>query len=511
MPAHSALADPTHAVFGPELAKNLALLGRALRLPRNRDVVTRNFVAAGAEAALLFVDGLVSRDALQQHVLRPCMERTEALGAPPQDALSELARQTLTASDAQQVTDADEAIVGLLAGKGLLLMDGCPAALLIDARAPARRGVDKPVNESVVLGPQEGFVENLRTNLALVRSGMRSPRLVTETVALGQGAPTQCAVLYLDGVAQADVVAEVLRRVRGVAMDYVPGAGQLEQLIEDHPWALFPQICATERPDRACSFLVEGQVLVFVDGSPTALGMPATLQHLIHTADDTYMRWQYGSFLRLIRTLGMYVAMWLPGAYLALVQHHQQAFPPVLLVSVYEAQSRMPMPLVTEALLMLLAFHLINEAGLRVPGSLGSSLGVISALILGQAAVAADLVSPLMIIVAAMAGLGSFVVPDYSMSLAIKLRQILYLLVANWMGAYGMLMLFLVLHTRLCMMTSMGVPFMGPISPARPHNPDLLLRLPLWLQKRRAFFADARHMARTRGAVRRWRVKGGRP
>lgn len=503
------IADPTNAQFVASLEANLGVIRHALRIPKNRDVVIRNFMTGELPAALVFIEGLTSRDVLERHVLEPCL-RLHEIDCPPSEIIDFLSKQVISIYDTQSVTDVDKAIEGLMSGKGLLLCDGCADGLLLEARGFARRGVDKPINESVVLGPQEGFVENLRTNLSLVRVCVHSPRLVTEMIPLGQGIPTQCAVMYLDGIAEESTVQEVLRRIQLVAMDYVPVAGQLEQLIEDHPLALFPQICSTERPDRASSFLLEGQVLVFVDGSPVAMAMPITVSHLLHTSDDTYMRWQFGTFLRLLRTCSMYASLLIPGLYLALIKHHTQAVPTVLLASIYEAQARMPMPLVLEALLMLLAFHLINEAGTRVPGSMGSSLGVLSALILGQAAVSADLVSPLMIIVIAIAGLGTFAIPDYSLSLAVKLRQILYLLVADVAGVYGMLLLYLYLGARLTTMTSFGVPFLAPRSPFRAHNLDLFARFPLWMQRRRSFFANASQSQRTQGPVRRWQRGGPR-
>ncbi len=503
---HSApdIAEKVNARVVASLQDNLTLIRSTLRMPRNRDCVVREFVVAGERAALLYIDGLTNRAALEMHVLEPCMRWSETARETPPDLITYLAERVLSIYDLRTSSDMDECIHNLLNHKALMLVNGCDSALMLESRWMQRRTVDRPINESVVLGAQEGFVENLRANLALVRAGVHSPRLVTEMLDLGKGIPTQCAVMYLDGVAEETVVQEVLRRIRGVAMDYVPGVGHLEQLIEDHPFSIYPQICSTERSDRACSFLLEGQVLVFVDGSPLALAMPVTLLHIMHTPDDTSMRWQFGTFLRLIRTAGMYAAMFMPGIYLALVVHHHQAIPSVFLSSLYEAQARMPLPLVVEALVMIVSFHLINEASTRVPGTLGSSLGVVSALILGQAAVTADLASPFMIIVVAVSGLGMFAVPDFALGMGLKIRQLLYVLVANFWGLYGMILLYLLLQTNLGMLHSFGVPYYAPISPPRPHNPDLLVRYPLWKQRLRGFYAQAGQRVRAWGRVRSW-------
>ncbi len=504
------LADITNAKIVASLQDNLTLLREVLRAPRNKDCIVREFRIGGERAALVYIDGLANRETLERHVLEPCM-RMDRSDLP--DKLSEridyLKERVISIYDVKSTEEIDECVQSVLFGKALLLLDGSDSGVLLEARSVFRRGVEKAINETVVLGPQEGFVENLRTNLALLRSGMRSPRLVTEMLSLGTGIPTNCAVMYLDGVAEDKIVQEVLRRIRGVQIDHVADAGQLEQLIEDHPYAILPQICSTERPDRACSFLLEGQVLVLVDGSPLALAMPISILHLSHTPDDTFMRWQAGTFLRTIRLIGMYVGVWLPAVYIALVIHHQHAIPTVLLSSVYDAQARMPLPIAIEALTLLSAFHLINEASVRVPGSMGSSLGVVSALILGQAAVTADLVSPLMLIMIAVAGVGTFAVPDYTLNTSIKVRQVVFLLVSNYFGLYGVLLLYLVYSNELCMMTSMGAPFMAPLAPLRPHNADLRGRMPIWMQRSRGAFVNPRFAWRAQGRIRAWEQEKG--
>ncbi len=203
--------------------------------------------------------------------------------------------------------------------------------------------------------------------------------------------------------------------------------GEIEQLIEDHPMALIPQCVSTERPDRAASFLAEGQIVVLTDGSPLALGAPSTFWHQLHTSDDASMRWQYGTFLRVVRLIGMLIHLFLPGAYIAVIRFHTELISPILLASVYETSSRVPTPIFLDALLMTLAFDLISEAGLRAPGAMGNALGIVSGLILGQSAVSADIVSPLLLIVVAASGLRGSAIPNYALSVGIKSIQLLFL------------------------------------------------------------------------------------
>ena len=217
--------------------------------------------------------------------------------------------------------------------------------------------------------------------------------------------------------------------------------------------------------------------------------LPATVFHQLHTPDDASMRWQYGTFLRLVRLIGMLIHIFLPGLYLAVLRFHQELLSPMLLTSVYETSARVPIPVYLEALLMTLAFDLINEAGLRAPGAMGNALGIVSGLILGQSAVSADIVSPLLLIVVAASGLGGFCVPDYALSIGLKIVQLMFLTAGAMGGLYAMCLLLVCLLCALCAMRSVGSPLTAPLTPGRRANPDILLRLPMKYQKARAFFA----------------------
>ena len=293
----------------------------------------------------------------------------------------------------------------------------------------------------------------------------------------------------LSGTADEAMLARVRRRLAACQSDFALSAGEIGQIIEDHPMALIPQCVATERPDRAASFLAEGQIVVLTDGSPLALGAPSTLWHQLHTPDDASMRWQYGTFLRIVRFTGMLIHLFLPGAYIAVLRFHTELISPILLASVYETSSRVPAPIFLEALLMTLAFDLVSEAGLRAPGAMGNALGIVSGLILGQSAVVADIVSPLLLIVVAASGLGGFCIPNYALSVGMKIIQLLFLTAGALGGLYLMALLGLALLCAACAMRSVGSPLTAPLTPRRPGNPDLLIRFPLWRQKARAFFA----------------------
>lgn len=272
--------------------------------------------------------------------------------------------------------------------------------------------------------------------------------------------------------------------------------------MEDAPFSLLPQCLLTERPDRAVSMLLEGQIVLLLDGSPQALVLPISMMHLLHTPDDTSSRWLYGTFMRLIRLLGLFCALLLPALFVAFVTFHPQALPAALLTSILESQAEVPLSVPLEMLLMLVMFNLVGEASTRVSSLTGSTLGTVSGLILGQAAVEAKLVHPLLIIVVAVASLGSYAVPDYSLGLAVRIGQLLFLGVGSIFGVYGIVLFMTALCVYLCSLESLGAPFAAPIAPPRRHNPDLLTRWPIWYQKSQTWLGRAKK--KTADSTRRW-------
>ncbi len=239
-----------------------------------------------------------------------------------------------------------------------------------------------------------------------------------------------------------------------------------------------------------------------MDGSPRALVAPISLWHLFHAPDDSYMRWQYGSFMRVIRMVGAVVALLLPALFVSVVMFHPIALPMSLLTNIIQSRSVISISLFTEALLMLTVFDLINEAGTRIPGLLGSSFGLVSALILGTAAVDAGMVSPLLLIVVALSGLGSYALPDYSLSFAFRMGQMLLLIAGGLMGLPGVCLIAVALIMRVAGMTSLGHPYLAPSTPKRAHNPDLVIRAPVYRQRLRGYLANPFRMKRAKGRMR---------
>ena len=485
------------------LEYNLSVLREKLRASLNTDIVTRRFEVSGFTCAMLFFDGMVNADVINQFVLQPVLN-AEPFDGDPAGRIFWMTNTVLSVSSLCTAEELDDAIDAVLVGDLALLVDGCDTMILIDVKGFQKRSVEKPVNETVIVGPHEAFVENLKVNMTMLRRIIRSPRLISEQVKVGNGIVTNCAIAYLDGVVNEQILGELRRRIQNVNLDIVISAGELEQLIEDAPFSLLPQVIQTERPDRAASFIISGMAIVMVEGSPLVFGMPATLMQLLQTPDLISMRFPYGVFKRMIIIIGVFVASLLPALYLSIAQFHNDMLPLAIMTSIYETESKIAIPLVYELIFLGIGFDLILEAGSRMPGVLASGLGAISALVIGQAVVAAELVSPLMIVIVAIAGLGTLILPEYSMSIAIRIFQMLMLFVAAVGGLFGVFLAILLLSLELVTTTSLGVPIMWSYAPERMHNPDNLTRYPLWQQRIRAYFSNPAQLFRARGRIRAW-------
>ena len=475
------------------------LLRDAMHIPLSEDAVTREFTLMGARAAIFYVDGLSSGLMIQEYILLPCLRAT---GGPP--SRDHLLAHLLPVGSVSPTMYLEAALTRIYAGDAALLVEGIDGALIADVKGFVKRGVHPPATETVVLGPQEAFTESLRDNIVLLRRIMRTPDLISEPLSVGDRIPSRVCLLYLQGVAQEENMAELRRRLNGCRVDYISSLGMLEQLLEDAPYALVPQFVTTERPDRAASFLLSGQVLIGLENAPQLMAAPMSLLQLFHAPDDSALRLPYGLFLRVLRLLGVTLSLLTPALFVALTGYHTAGLPLTLLTSVQEAQSQVPIAIFPATFSMLLVFSLINEASTRVPAVMGGSLGVVSALILGQAVAEADLVSPLLIVLVALSGLGSFVLPDYALSMALRIAQLLLVLSAGVGGYFGMVLCLFLFILRLAGQTSLGSPICAPAAPLRPRNPDQILRYPVWRQRLRGYAANPAHMLRTRGPMRAW-------
>jgi spore germination protein KA len=390
-----------------------------------------------------------------------------------------------------------------------VFIDTCAQSILVDAKGWERRSVDRPEIEQVIHGPMEAFNETLLTNVTLIRKALRNENLVTELLEVGAGSRTSVALMYMFDLVSPALLKKVKERIQSISTDYVGGTGVLEQFIEDQPWMLFPQLLSTERPDRSASFLMEGKVVIILDGNPTALIAPATLLSFLHSPEDYYLRIPYGNFIRAIRFLALIIAVITPAFYISIATHHQEMIPTDLLLSLAQARERVPFPTAVEVILMEFSFELIREAGVRVPGVIGNIIGIVGALILGQATVQADVVSPILIIVVAITGLASYSVPNYELGFAFREIRFIYTIMAAFFGFPGISAALFFTLVLLSAKESFGIPYLAPMAPHLKTEPDRLVRGPMWSMEQRPAYLRPKDLRRQPKISRGWIKKRG--
>lgn len=470
-----------------DLIINKKIIEQCFSMPRNQDIIIREFnVARKIKAFLVFVDGMVDKTSLNQFILPQLMHPENFKHFVGQYPVDYILDNVLSISQVTKTKDFNEIKTQILNGLSVLFVDGCKEAIMMETRGFEKRSIERPITEQVVKGSQEGFTENLRTNLTLLRRIIKNEKLITEILPVGKLNKVNCAILYIEGITNPKIVEEVRNRINNIDTDFIAGNGMLEQLIEDNYLMPFPQVVSTERPDRAASFIVEGQVVIITEGDPFALAVPVTFYRLFHTSEDSMLRWEYGTFLRIIRFIGVMSALLIPGLYVALVLYHHEMIPTPFLESIIKTREHVPFPTIVELLLMEIAFELIREGGLRIPGMIGQTLGIVGALILGQVAVQAGLVSPILIVIIALTGLGSFTMPNYSMALAIRILRFFFVFAGGIAGFYGISLAFIIIGALACYMKSFGVPFLAPVAPSAKVNPDTIIRQPLFNQRMRS-------------------------
>ncbi len=466
------------------------------------DAVFREFTTSGGRpAALLYIDGLVNKDQVEQDVLQPLLiyVREDELAPPParETVLESLVKRRLPVAKFSHVGTVGDLLNRVLAGETALLLDGHPEALLIDVRGWERRGIEEPQAESVIRGPREGFTETLQTNTALLRRKIRSTHLKFELLKVGRLTLTGVTVAYIKGVASPQMVEEVRRRIGRIDVDGILESGYIEQFIEDSPYSPFPQVQYSERPDTVAAQLLEGRVAIFTEGTPMVLVVPATLWQLLQASEDYYERFYVGTVLRWLRFLFVIVALSLPSFYIAITTYHQEMLPTPLLLTIAASREGIPFPAFVEALIMEVTFEILREAGIRLPRQVGQAVNVVGALVIGQAAVTAGIVSAPLVLIIAITGIASFAIPHFNLALAFRLLRFLIMVLAASLGLYGIMIAFMAIIIHLTALRSFGVPYMSPVAPLSVGDlKDVLVRAPWWAMFLRPRLVGYRHPQR---------------
>lgn len=481
-PPYSSIEEPQSSQQ-ISLSSNLADNERSLHqmFLHCSDVVFRKFRIHGKnDAILVFVDGLVDNQRIDQMILKPLMYDNRSLLARD-DLVLFIKEQIVAVGQAKTTSDLNVVVAGVLSGETAIIMDRMTTALTLDVKGWMMRNVEEPSSESVIRGPREGFNENIRTNTSLLRRKIKSAKLKFESLKIGDTSNTELVIAYLDGIAKDSLVQEVRQRLKGIEIDCVLESGYIEEFIEDAPHSPFPTVQNTERPDVVAANLQEGRVAILLDNTPFALIVPNTFWSGLIANEDYYERYWVGSVIRFIRFGALLVTLFLPAVYVALTTYHQEMIPTSLLLSIAASRDPVPFPAIVEALIMEVTFEGLREAGLRLPRQVGQAVSIVGALVIGQAAVQAGIVSAAMVIVVAITGIASFTIPNFSLGISLRILRFPFIFFAGILGLYGVTIGIMITLIHLCSLRSFGLPYLAPIAPMKMSSwKDIFIRVPWW-------------------------------
>lgn len=466
-------------------------------LENNCDLVIKNITLGrtGSRAAsILFIDSLIDSDQIDSDIIRPLVIDAYTSGLESADGIiSQLnCGNLVTKGQIKTCSNMKNLMNGLLGGEACLLISGIESAYVISVKGNEKRSITEAQTEPVIRGPKDAFVESLNSNIGLIRTRIPNPNLSFEEIQIGTQTHTKVCISYIRGICPSSRIAEVRARLSRIQIDGILESGYLEEFIQDNPFSLFPQIRNTERPDVASAALLEGRVAIITDNTPIALIVPGEFFTLLQSSEDYYDRFIFSSFIRILRFFALLIASFLPAFYIAVTNYHKEMIPTDLLLSIAQSRTGVPVSTVVEAVAMNFALELLYEAGVRLPKSLGQTISIVGALIIGQAAVQAKLVSPLTVIVIALTGIATFCIPQYNLALPIRIIRFLFMIVASLFGLFGLMIgtLYVLLH--LSSLRSFGIAYLSPLSPLDiDSSKDAVIRSPWWaLVKRPSYISS---------------------
>lgn len=459
-----------------------------------RDVSFREIALSSTppiQVAVIYTEGLVDKPTINDFVSRSLITDFEAGFFGDQDYLNRafqyLKSHMQSLGNVRTVCEWDEMVQTALSGDILLLIEGWDVALAGAARGGESRQIAESSTEVVIRGPKEGFTESLSTNLSMIRRRIKSPNLYIEPLILGRVTQTDIAIIYLNGIANDKIVNEVKQRLNRIDIDGILESGYIEELIEDETFTAFPTVYNTERPDVLTGNLLGGRIGIMVDGTPFALIVPTVLAQFFQSPEDYYQRFDIANALRMLRYFAFIVSLVGPSIYIAVITFHQEMIPTTLLISIAAQREGVPFPAFIEAVMMEASFEMIREAGVRMPRAVGQAVSIVGALILGQAAVQAGIVSAAMVIVVAATGIASYSMPKYNFANSARIIRFLFMSLSASFGFFGLTLGLIMLTAHMASLRSFGIPYLSPYAPFIPTDQkDTLFRFPLWAMVKRS-------------------------
>lgn len=419
----------------------------------------------GAKATLYFIDGLVSGETIAREIIRPLTsdDRFCSMSTEP-EIISMVMGGAVYGYTAKRRDVTDEVVKDMLSGFCALVFENEKSAVTFETKTDEKRDISEPKEEKVMKGAKDAFVEILKVNTMQIRRKIRNPHIKIRKFTVGEKTQTDIVMVYLDGFTNPELVEEAARRIEAIDIEGVLLSASFEENIVDQPKSPFPQMITTERVDKFCLNLLEGRVGMLVDGLSIGYLVPGTISQFMKVPEDEANHFIIASALTLLRYISSIIALALPGFYVAVAMYHQEMLPSKLIQSIIDAKQSVPFPTAVEVIAMLVAFELIQEAGLRLPNPIGETVSIIGALIVGQSAVEAKVVSPVVVIIVALSGICGYTMPNQDFGAALRICRFILVIMAIAAGMFGLAIGLAMFIYHLCTLESFGVSYVSPFA-----------------------------------------------
>lgn len=437
------------------------------------DIIFRDLLIGNNNegAILVYIESIVDIKVINESIISPIMTfNNESNTIATNNIIDYIKKQIIRIGSIKETDIINDLVYELLLGNSVLIINNSCNCLIISSAENKGRSIEDSTSEGVLRGPKVGFTEILQTNIALIRQRLKSPNLKIEKYIIGNLTKTEVLILYMENIVNSSVLVELKKRLEAINTETILASSYIEECIEDTPNSIFPNIKHTERPDKVVADILEGRIAIMVSGTPSILVVPTLGMQFLQSSEDYYERNIYTDFIRIIRFIFFCIALLLPGLYVAVTTFHQELIPTLLLIRIGNARVGIPFPTWLEVLILSISFEGLREAGLRLPKGVGQSVSIVGALVIGDAAVKAGIVSPLTVIIVALTGIASFSIPSYNLGLGIRVLQFVILICGSILGLFGITVITVILLVHVLSLSSFGIPYMAPIAPFKIKN-----------------------------------------
>lgn len=454
------------------------------------DIKFKNFVVENEEFSIVYLENIVDVKTVDDYILRALLTgNNKPSELDNLDIFSKIEKGMLNHLSTSVETDINKLIDHILNGNICLInKNNDEKGIAFDAKHVEKRSLTEPSNENIIKGPKEAFIENVKVNVGLIRNRIKTADLKVKEMKIGKEASTTLEIIYLDSIVDKEILNELIRRISSIDTDKLIAISDFEEQLIERKYSIFPQVVYTEKTDKFAANIVEGKIGIIIDGYPIAYIVPALFNMFFQAPEDYTTNYALSSVLRVLRYICMFITLSLPAFFVAVATFHQEMIPTELAISIIKSKQGEPFPTLVETAFMLVAFEILIEASTRLPKTIGQTISIVGGLIIGEAAVTADLVSPAVVVVIAITGISGFIMPNQDFSNALRISRFLLLVIAGILGLYGMGIGVIILFYYLATMESFGIPYFVPFSSTDGKNVliDTIVRAPIKATKDKA-------------------------